>query len=42
MIMQLDRLTPEQILKVELATGAPIIYRLDDAGRVTEKRALIA
>jgi 2,3-bisphosphoglycerate-dependent phosphoglycerate mutase len=42
MIMQLDRLTPEQILKVELHTGAPIIYRLDTDGRVVEKRALIA
>jgi 2,3-bisphosphoglycerate-dependent phosphoglycerate mutase len=42
MIMQLDRLTPEQILKVELHTGAPIIYRLDADGRVVEKRALIA
>ena len=42
MIMQLDRLTPEQILKVELHTGAPIVYRLDEAGAVLEKRALIA
>jgi 2,3-bisphosphoglycerate-dependent phosphoglycerate mutase len=42
MIMQLDRLTPEQILKVELATGVPIVYRLDGAGLVVEKRALIA
>jgi 2,3-bisphosphoglycerate-dependent phosphoglycerate mutase len=42
MIMQLDQLTPEQILKVELATGVPIIYRLDAAGRMIEKRALIA
>ncbi len=40
MIMQLDQLTPEQILKVELATGVPIVYRLDDAGRVVEKRSL--
>jgi 2,3-bisphosphoglycerate-dependent phosphoglycerate mutase len=42
MIMQIDRLTPEQILKVELHTGAPIIYRLDDKGAVIEKRALAA
>ena len=40
MIMQLDQLTPEQILKVELGTGVPIVYRLDDAGRVVEKRSL--
>ena len=40
MIMKLDQLTPEQILKVELGTGVPIVYRLDDQGRVVEKRAL--
>lgn len=41
MIMRLDQLTPEQILKVELGTGVPIVYRLDTEGRVEEKRALI-
>lgn len=40
MIMRLDQLTPEQILKVELGTGVPIIYRLDAEGRVEEKRLL--
>ncbi len=29
LIMVLEKLTPEQILKRELATGAPIIYRLN-------------
>ena len=42
MIMQIEQLTPEQILKVEFATGAPIIYRLDEAGHVIEKQALVA
>ena len=42
MIMQLDKLTPEQILKVELGTGVPIVYRLDADGGVIEKRALAA
>ena len=41
MIMRLDQLTPEQVLKVELGTGVPIVYRLDTEGRVEEKRALI-
>ncbi len=41
MIMQLEGLTPQQIIEVELHTGAPIIYRLDNAGGVAEKRALI-
>ncbi|MGO9358314.1 MAG: 2,3-bisphosphoglycerate-dependent phosphoglycerate mutase [Xanthobacteraceae bacterium] len=29
LIMVLERLTPEQIVKRELATGAPVIYRLN-------------
>ena len=41
MIMRLDRLTPDEILKVELGTGVPIVYRLDTNGGVIEKRALI-
>jgi 2,3-bisphosphoglycerate-dependent phosphoglycerate mutase len=41
MIMQLEKLSPEQILKVELHTGAPIIYRLKSDGSVQDKRALI-
>ena len=40
MIMRLDQLTPEQVLKVELGTGVPIVYRLDTEGRVEEKRLL--
>ena len=40
MIIRLDQLTPEQILKVELGTGVPIVYRLDSEGRVEEKRLL--
>ena len=32
--MKLEKLTPEQILARELATGAPIIYRLDADGEV--------
>ncbi len=42
MIMQLERLTPEQILKVELSTGAPIVYRLNIDGSLASKHALAA
>jgi 2,3-bisphosphoglycerate-dependent phosphoglycerate mutase len=28
MVMAIENLTPEQILKRELATGEPVIYRL--------------
>ncbi len=37
LIMQLEGLTPEQILKRELGTGTPIIYRLDEEGGIAEK-----
>jgi len=41
-VMKLDALTPEQIVKVEIGTGVPLIYRLDAEGRVVSKRALAA
>ncbi len=41
LIMRLEGLTAEQILDRELATGAPIVYRLDDAGRVIERKDLL-
>ncbi|MEH0074157.1 2,3-bisphosphoglycerate-dependent phosphoglycerate mutase [Pannonibacter sp. Pt2] len=34
LIMELEKLTPEQILKRELGTGAPVVYRLDEDGQV--------
>lgn len=40
MIMKLEGLTPEQILKVELSTGVPIVYHLDAEGRVRDKQLL--
>jgi 2,3-bisphosphoglycerate-dependent phosphoglycerate mutase len=42
MVMKLDGLTPEQIVKVEIGTGVPLLYRLDADGRVVSKRALAA
>lgn len=40
LIMVLDRLTPEQIVGVELATGEPIIYRLNADTTVASKEIL--
>jgi 2,3-bisphosphoglycerate-dependent phosphoglycerate mutase len=40
LIMVLDRLTPEQIIQVELATGQPIVYRLNADTTVAEKTIL--
>jgi 2,3-bisphosphoglycerate-dependent phosphoglycerate mutase len=42
LIMKLEGLTGEQIVKRELATGAPIVYELDDAGKVVSRRDLVA
>ncbi len=42
LIMQLDRLSPEQVMQVEIATGVPLIYRLNADGTVAEKRDLAA
>ncbi|KAI5481146.1 hypothetical protein MNV49_005581 [Pseudohyphozyma bogoriensis] len=40
LIMDLEGLTGEQILKVELATGVPIVYELDPEGKVVKKEIL--
>ncbi|OGH56564.1 MAG: 2,3-bisphosphoglycerate-dependent phosphoglycerate mutase [Candidatus Lindowbacteria bacterium RIFCSPLOWO2_12_FULL_62_27] len=37
-VMHLDRLTEQQVLDLNIATGAPILYRLDAEGRVLEKK----
>jgi 2,3-bisphosphoglycerate-dependent phosphoglycerate mutase len=42
LIMQLDQLTPEQVIEVELGTGRPLVYRLNADGSVAEKHALAA
>ena len=39
--MKLEKLTADEILDRELATGAPIIYRLNDAGTVIERKDLL-
>jgi 2,3-bisphosphoglycerate-dependent phosphoglycerate mutase len=41
LIMELEGLTAEEILDRELATGAPIVYRLDAAGRAIERKDLL-
>lgn len=39
-VMRLEELSPEEIVNVEIATGVPLIYRLDSAGKVVSKRKL--
>ncbi len=40
LIMKLEGLTPDEILKRELATGVPIVYRLNDDGSVANRQDL--
>jgi 2,3-bisphosphoglycerate-dependent phosphoglycerate mutase len=42
LVMVLDRLSPEDIIKRELATGVPMIYRLNADSTVAEKFDLAA
>lgn len=36
-VMDLDRLTKEQVLELNIATGSPIVYELDPSGKVVKK-----
>jgi 2,3-bisphosphoglycerate-dependent phosphoglycerate mutase len=40
-VMQLDRLSGEQVIALELATGAPLVYEMEnDGATVKSKRVL--
>ncbi|MBV6626430.1 MAG: 2,3-bisphosphoglycerate-dependent phosphoglycerate mutase [Rivularia sp. (in: Bacteria)] len=39
-IMELDKLKPEEVPNLELATGQPIVYDLDESGNVVNKLIL--
>jgi 2,3-bisphosphoglycerate-dependent phosphoglycerate mutase len=41
LIMELEGLSEDEVLNLELKTGAPIIYRLSDAGTVIERKDLL-
>lgn len=41
LVMQLDKLNQEQVIALNIATGAPIVYELDDKGNVLSKKMLI-
>ena len=42
LVMVLDRLTPETIPTMELATGVPLVYRLKADSTVASKEILTA
>jgi 2,3-bisphosphoglycerate-dependent phosphoglycerate mutase len=39
-VMQLDSLTREQVLELNIDTGVPLLYQFDDGGRVLSKQIL--
>jgi 2,3-bisphosphoglycerate-dependent phosphoglycerate mutase len=42
LIMELDKLDPDEVIQVEIGTASPLIYRLNADGTVAEKRDLAA
>ncbi|MGD8354535.1 MAG: 2,3-bisphosphoglycerate-dependent phosphoglycerate mutase [Methyloceanibacter sp.] len=42
LIMELDKLTPEEVQHYSLATATPVIYRVQADGTLAEKRSLAA
>ena len=38
LVMKLEKLTPEEILKVNIPTGVPLVYTLDREFNVLDKR----
>jgi 2,3-bisphosphoglycerate-dependent phosphoglycerate mutase len=42
LIMELDKLEPDEVMQVEIRTASPLIYRMNADGTVAEKRDLAA
>ena len=40
LVMQLEQLSKEEVLELNIPTGAPLLYELDDNGKVTSHRYL--
>ena len=40
LVMQLEQLTREQVLELNIPTGAPLLYELDASGKVLSHRYL--
>jgi len=39
-VMQLDNLSPEEVVKLEIPTGVPLVYEIDAKGKVVSKKIL--
>jgi len=42
LVMELDRLEPDEVMQIEIGTASPLVYRLNADGTVAEKRDLAA
>jgi 2,3-bisphosphoglycerate-dependent phosphoglycerate mutase len=42
LVMVLDHLSPQEIVKREIATGVPLIYRLNADSTVAERKVMAA
>jgi len=40
LVMQLDGLTPDEIVAREIGTGDPLIYEIDESGKVISSEAI--
>lgn len=40
LIMDLEQMSGDEIIKTELATGVPIVYKIDESGKVSDKQIL--
>jgi 2,3-bisphosphoglycerate-dependent phosphoglycerate mutase len=40
LVMQLEQLSKEQVLELNIPTGAPLLYELDNSGKVLSHRYL--
>lgn len=39
-VMQLDKLSPQEVVNLEIPTGIPIVYEMDEEGKVISKKIL--
>jgi len=40
-VMRLDQLTGEQVVALELATGAPLVYEIADDGATVKSKSVL-
>ncbi|HET9753964.1 MAG TPA: histidine phosphatase family protein, partial [Myxococcales bacterium] len=41
-VMQLDKLSGEEVVALELATGAPLVYEMDEKGETVKSKTVLS